>query len=210
MQEVSSPPPITYIIDGMRVGVRAEYARYLGKELSELQGVAYPVTIRKLEAYEAHTRVAYNLSALDTLFILHHHDKSITQLAAMLSISNPTLCSLFDKLGLPRLSNKEATRRFLASIPSEQLSERTRAYNAILTPEQRKQRATSAKRALTPEQRREYGSQGRRAFEANTTPEQRREYTRIAGFAAQAAFTPEQKERRKQLARQMALSYNAM
>src|SRR5436190_4609805 len=84
--------------------INEEWKPHLGHQLEELQGKIKRRTMQKLEIYEMRTREIYGLSALNTLFLFHHYGKSMKELAINVQFALGTLIGIFDKLGIPRLS----------------------------------------------------------------------------------------------------------
>jgi hypothetical protein len=65
---------------------------FLGHRLYELQGKVNKPTLRKLEAYEAHTQEVYGLGVRDILFLLYYWEKPVVKLAKMLQVSSYFPC----------------------------------------------------------------------------------------------------------------------
>ncbi len=157
--------------------------QHLGHKLEELQGKIGLVTLQKLQIYEQQARKEYGLGALDTLFLLHHEEKSMVELARMVQISSPTLARVFDALNLPRLSMKEASKRAVIK------------YNSSFTSEQHRERMRKASGYVTPEQLRERGRKLYASFAALTS-EQKKHIRRLGGLRTQALLTHEERSRR--------------
>lgn len=208
--------PHSVVIDGRMILIQEGWRPHLGHQLNELQEKIRPRTMQKLQRYEQHTKQAYGLGALDTLFLLHHLDHSLPQLSHILEISSTTLFTLFEKVGFPKVPWKEATERFLASLTPQELQARMAKMQskvtteqrstqqsqvwAALATEQRKQRTANWIRAgqaylasLAPEQRSENSKKAYAAGIGRRTPEQKREDSREGGLAAQAALTSKQR-----------------
>src|SRR5438105_3421632 len=181
LSEDTSAPPFAYEFEGQLITVKEEHVQHSGHQIAELQELpCFPSVIQKLYSYEEHTRAIYNLPALDVLFTLHHHNKSLSELANMVNISHHTLKKVFDLLEMPTLSKNQGLARYNASLSTEQ--KREKGAKA----------AQSTNTSLTPEQRSENGRRGGKAAAVTIgllSPEQKSERTR----KAREALTPEQK-----------------
>ncbi|MBI3051633.1 hypothetical protein HYY74_04190 [Candidatus Woesearchaeota archaeon] len=92
-----------------------EIGRYLGNDLSRLEGKVRTPTLDALMRYEVHSKREFGESAIDRLFKLHQlGGKSIADLACdELGISRGNLNRIFSEFGLPTLTRAEGVRREL-------------------------------------------------------------------------------------------------
>lgn len=183
-----------------------QHQQYLGHSLSELQGIFRKSTIQKLQEYEIFTQQEYNLSALDTLFLLNQQSQSLRELAKSVHVHDQTLARIFKRLRMPYFLHKASLTRYFQNLTPEQKDKRIKnAFRAskARSPEMLKENMRRIQQALTPDQRKAYGRMAGLTTQASLTPEQKKEQIKRINLA----LTP---ERRRKLGKRLAAYHASM